>query len=58
MQQATVAIRARVPLDVLRDMTQPFPTSFSEMRAAALKALRTQIASAHTTDDSALTMVA
>jgi pyruvate/2-oxoglutarate dehydrogenase complex dihydrolipoamide dehydrogenase (E3) component len=29
LQQATVAIRARVPLDVLRDTIQPFPT-FSE----------------------------
>jgi pyruvate/2-oxoglutarate dehydrogenase complex dihydrolipoamide dehydrogenase (E3) component len=29
MQQATVAIRARVPLEVLRDTIQPFPT-FSE----------------------------
>ncbi|MEU5209325.1 NAD(P)/FAD-dependent oxidoreductase [Streptomyces sp. NPDC020742] len=38
MQQATVAIRARVPLDVLRDTIQPFP-SFSEVFAAALKAL-------------------
>jgi pyruvate/2-oxoglutarate dehydrogenase complex dihydrolipoamide dehydrogenase (E3) component len=29
LQQATLAIRARVPLDVLRDTIQPFPT-FSE----------------------------
>ena len=36
MQQATLAIRARVPLDVLRDTIQPFP-SFSEIHAAALK---------------------
>ncbi len=55
MQQATLAIRARVPLDVLRDTIQPFP-SFSEMHVAALKALRTQIASAHTADDSTLTV--
>jgi len=47
MQQATLAIRARVPLEVLRDTIQPFP-SFSEIHAAAIKALRTQIASAHT----------
>ena len=40
LQQATLAIRARVPLDVLRDTIQPFPT-FSEIHAAALKALRT-----------------
>ncbi|MFI1621793.1 dihydrolipoyl dehydrogenase family protein [Streptomyces lydicus] len=38
MQQATLAIRARLPLDVLRDTIQPFP-SFSEIHAAALKAL-------------------
>jgi pyruvate/2-oxoglutarate dehydrogenase complex dihydrolipoamide dehydrogenase (E3) component len=44
MQQATLAIRARVPLDVLRDTMQPFPT-FSEIHAFALKALRTKIAS-------------
>jgi len=42
MQQATLAIRARVPLDVLRDVIQPFPT-FSEIYVAALKALRSQI---------------
>jgi pyruvate/2-oxoglutarate dehydrogenase complex dihydrolipoamide dehydrogenase (E3) component len=42
MQQATLAIRARVPLDVLRDIIQPFPT-FSEIYVAALKALRQQI---------------
>jgi pyruvate/2-oxoglutarate dehydrogenase complex dihydrolipoamide dehydrogenase (E3) component len=42
LQQATLAIRARVPLDVLRDTIQPFPT-FSEIYVAALKALRTQI---------------
>ena len=39
LQQATLAIRARVPLDVLRDTIQPFPT-FSEIYLAALKALR------------------
>jgi len=42
LQQATLAIRARVPLDVLRDTIQPFPT-FSEIYVAALKALRSQI---------------
>jgi pyruvate/2-oxoglutarate dehydrogenase complex dihydrolipoamide dehydrogenase (E3) component len=42
LQQATVAIRARVPLDVLRDTIQPFP-SFSEIHAAGLKALRKEI---------------
>jgi pyruvate/2-oxoglutarate dehydrogenase complex dihydrolipoamide dehydrogenase (E3) component len=45
MQQATLAIRARVPLDVLRDVIQPFPT-FSEIYVAALKALRGEIAAA------------
>jgi pyruvate/2-oxoglutarate dehydrogenase complex dihydrolipoamide dehydrogenase (E3) component len=43
MQQATLAIRAAVPLDVLRDTIQPFP-SFSEIHAFALKALRAEIA--------------
>jgi len=42
MQQATLAIRARVPLPVLRDVIQPFPT-FSEIYVAALKALKSQI---------------
>jgi pyruvate/2-oxoglutarate dehydrogenase complex dihydrolipoamide dehydrogenase (E3) component len=44
MQQATLAIRARVPLDVLRDVIQPFPT-FSEIFVAGLKALRSEIKS-------------
>jgi dihydrolipoamide dehydrogenase len=43
MQQATLAIRAHVPLDVLRDTIQPFPT-FSEIYVGALKALRATIA--------------
>jgi pyruvate/2-oxoglutarate dehydrogenase complex dihydrolipoamide dehydrogenase (E3) component len=43
LQQATLAIRARVPLEVLRDVIQPFPT-FSEIHTAALKALRHEIA--------------
>jgi pyruvate/2-oxoglutarate dehydrogenase complex dihydrolipoamide dehydrogenase (E3) component len=42
MQQATLAIRAHVSLDVLRDTIQPFPT-FSEIFVGALKALRKQI---------------
>ena len=45
LQQATLAIRARVPLDVLRDTIQPFP-SFSEIHGAALKELGRQIAAA------------
>jgi pyruvate/2-oxoglutarate dehydrogenase complex dihydrolipoamide dehydrogenase (E3) component len=47
LQQATLAIRARVPLDVLRDTVQPFPT-FSEIYIAALKALRTSVGGAAT----------
>jgi pyruvate/2-oxoglutarate dehydrogenase complex dihydrolipoamide dehydrogenase (E3) component len=46
LQQATLAIRARVPLDVLRDTIQPFPT-FSEIYVEALKALRAEIGAAH-----------
>ena len=46
LQQATLAIRARVPLEVLRDTIQPFPT-FSEIYVAALKALRAEIMSEH-----------
>lgn len=43
LQQATLAIRARVPIDVLSDTIQPFPT-FSEIYVSALKALRGEIA--------------
>jgi pyruvate/2-oxoglutarate dehydrogenase complex dihydrolipoamide dehydrogenase (E3) component len=50
LQQATLAIRAHVPLDVLRDTIQPFPT-FSEIYADALKALRRTIAAAGSTPD-------
>jgi pyruvate/2-oxoglutarate dehydrogenase complex dihydrolipoamide dehydrogenase (E3) component len=39
LQQATLAIRARVPLAVLRDTIQPFPT-FSEIFVEALHTLR------------------
>jgi pyruvate/2-oxoglutarate dehydrogenase complex dihydrolipoamide dehydrogenase (E3) component len=42
LQQATLAIRARVPLDVLRDTIQPFPT-FSEIYVAALKSVRAEM---------------
>ena len=42
LQQATLAIRARVPLDVLADTIQPFPT-FSEIYVSALKSLLDQI---------------
>jgi pyruvate/2-oxoglutarate dehydrogenase complex dihydrolipoamide dehydrogenase (E3) component len=50
LQQATLAIRAQVPLDVLRDTIQPFP-SFSEIYAAALKALRREITAARQPDN-------
>jgi pyruvate/2-oxoglutarate dehydrogenase complex dihydrolipoamide dehydrogenase (E3) component len=43
LQQATLAIRARIPLDLLRDTIQPFPT-FSEIYLPALNALRSEIA--------------
>jgi pyruvate/2-oxoglutarate dehydrogenase complex dihydrolipoamide dehydrogenase (E3) component len=42
LQQATLAIRARVPLDVLRDTIQPFPT-FSEAFLHALQALGARV---------------
>jgi len=45
LQQATLAIRARVPIEVLHDVIQPFPT-FSEIYVGELKALRSQIAAA------------
>jgi pyruvate/2-oxoglutarate dehydrogenase complex dihydrolipoamide dehydrogenase (E3) component len=43
LQQTTLAIRARVPLDVLTDTIQPFPT-FSEIYLTALKALNSEVA--------------
>jgi pyruvate/2-oxoglutarate dehydrogenase complex dihydrolipoamide dehydrogenase (E3) component len=43
MQQATLAIRAHVPLEVLSDTIQPFP-SFSGIYNAALAELRMKIA--------------
>jgi pyruvate/2-oxoglutarate dehydrogenase complex dihydrolipoamide dehydrogenase (E3) component len=45
LQQATLAIRARVPVEVLNDTIQPFPT-FSEIYMDAVKALRAEIAAA------------
>ena len=42
LQQATLAIRARVPLDVLLDTIQPFPT-FSEIYLNAIKALHKEL---------------
>jgi pyruvate/2-oxoglutarate dehydrogenase complex dihydrolipoamide dehydrogenase (E3) component len=43
LQQATLAVRAHVPLEVLSDTIQPFP-SFSGIYDAAVQALRMQIA--------------
>ncbi len=45
LQQVTLAIRARLSLEVLRDTIQPFP-SFSEIQAAAIKAIRQEITTA------------
>ena len=47
LQQATLAIRARVPIDVLLDTIQPFPT-FSEIYLGALKSLAVAIAKEET----------
>jgi dihydrolipoamide dehydrogenase len=43
MQQATLAIRAHVPLEVLSDTIQPFP-SFSGIYDPALMELRMEVA--------------
>ncbi len=43
LQQSTLAIRARVPLEVLSDVIQPFP-SFSTIFDSAFKTLRMEIA--------------
>jgi hypothetical protein len=43
LQQVTLAIRARVPLSVLIDVIQPFPT-FSEAVFQALRDLNAQVA--------------
>ncbi|SDO70139.1 Pyruvate/2-oxoglutarate dehydrogenase complex, dihydrolipoamide dehydrogenase (E3) component [Nakamurella panacisegetis] len=45
LQQATLAIRAHLPLDVLADTIQPFPT-FSEIFVDALKVLQQDISGA------------
>ncbi len=47
LQQATLAIRGHVPLDVLADTIQPFPT-FSEIFVTVLKVLRDEIAKGST----------
>jgi pyruvate/2-oxoglutarate dehydrogenase complex dihydrolipoamide dehydrogenase (E3) component len=43
LQQATLAIRAKVPIDILLDTIQPFPT-FSEIYLNAIKALAREVA--------------
>jgi dihydrolipoamide dehydrogenase len=45
LQQATLAIRARVPVAVVRDTIQPFPT-FSEIYVEAVKDLHAKIGGA------------
>ena len=45
LQQATVAIRARVPLEVMDDVIQPFPT-FSEVFLHALSDLGAKVPAA------------
>lgn len=42
LQQATVAIRARLPLELMRDVIQPFPT-FSEAFLTALEELGAKV---------------
>jgi len=42
LQQATLAIRARVPIRVLRDTIQPFPT-FSEIYVGAVNAMHAEV---------------
>jgi len=42
LQQATLAIRARVPIGVLRDTIQPFPT-FSEIYVGAVNAMHAEV---------------
>ena len=42
LQQATLAIRARVPLDLMNDVIQPFPT-FSEIFLHALEQLAAKV---------------
>jgi dihydrolipoamide dehydrogenase len=52
LQQATLAIRARVPLEVLHDTIQPFPT-FSETYLNTLTLLKNGIANARKPTDAA-----
>jgi dihydrolipoamide dehydrogenase len=50
LQQATLAIRSHLPLDVLADTIQPFPT-FSEIYVGALKKLRQHVATGQESGD-------
>ena len=45
LQQATLAIRAHLPLEILADTIQPFPT-FSEIYLEGIKTLRSEISAA------------
>ena len=45
LQQATLAIRARIPLPILLDVIQPFPT-FSMAYLDALRDIEAQVAAA------------
>ena len=45
LQLATLAIRARIPLDVVNDTIQPFPT-FSEIYVAAVHDLYAEVGAA------------
>ena len=54
LQQATLAIRSRLPLDVLADTIQPFPT-FSEIYVGALKKLRQHVAAGQESGDAGAT---
>jgi pyruvate/2-oxoglutarate dehydrogenase complex dihydrolipoamide dehydrogenase (E3) component len=54
LQQATVAIRARVPLEVLLDVIPPFPT-FAEAFLHALRDLETQLGRARSTTSATTT---
>jgi pyruvate/2-oxoglutarate dehydrogenase complex dihydrolipoamide dehydrogenase (E3) component len=55
LQQATLAIRSHLPLGVLADTIQPFPT-FSEIYVGALKKLRQQVAAGSNSGGSEPTM--
>lgn len=54
LQQATLAVRARVSLDILTDTIQPFPT-FSEIYVGAVKTLRANVPASTPADPGAPT---